>query len=235
MARTVVIASGARYRRLDVPDLAAYEGSGVHYWASPLEATLCGGQDVAVVGAGNSAGQAVVFLASQGTKVSLLVRGARLDASMSRYLVDRISGLRNVEVLLETTVVALEGRGGVLEAVRWRHAPSGEEVRRPIRHLFLFIGADPNTAWLTGSGLALDAKGLGFVRTGSDVAPARGAFESNQDGVFAIGDVRSGSTKRVASAVGEGAQVIAAIHAFLADVTERRVAREVESERRVTE
>jgi thioredoxin reductase (NADPH) len=213
-ARTVVIASGARYRRLDVPNLAAYEGSGVHYWASPLEARLCGGQEVAVVGAGNSAGQAVVYLAGQGTKVWLLVRGASLASSMSRYLVDRISGLRNVEVLLETTVSALEGRGGVLEAVRWRHAPSGKEVRRQIRHLFLFIGADPNTAWLSGSGVALDEKG--FVRTGTDLAPGRGAFETSEEGVFAIGDVRSGSTKRVAAAVGEGAQAIAAIHSFLA-------------------
>jgi thioredoxin reductase (NADPH) len=232
-ARTVVIASGARYRRLDVPNLAAYEGSGVHYWASPLEARLCDGQEVAVVGAGNSAGQAVVYLASQRTKVWLLVRGSSLEASMSRYLVDRISGLRNVEVLLETTVSALEGRGGALEAVHWRHAPSGKETRREIRHLFLFIGADPNTAWLSGSGVALDAKG--FVRTGSDVAPGRGAFETSQDGVFAIGDVRCGSTKRVAAAVGEGAQAIAKIHSFLAEVTDRRIASEAEGERRATE
>ena len=232
-ARTVVIASGARYRRLDVPNLAAYEGSGVHYWASPLEARLCDGQEVAVVGAGNSAGQAVVYLASQRTKVWLLVRGSSLGASMSRYLIDRVSGLRNVEVLLETTVSALEGRGGVLEAVHWRRDPSGKETRREIRHLFLFIGADPNTAWLSGSGVALDAKG--FVRTGSDVVPGRGAFETSLDGVFAIGDVRSGSTKRVAAAVGEGAQAIATIHAFLADITERRMACDVESERRVTD
>jgi thioredoxin reductase (NADPH) len=232
-ARTVVIASGARYRRLDVPNLAAYEGSGVHYWASPLEARLCDGQEVAVVGAGNSAGQAVVYLASQRTKVWLLVRGSNLGASMSRYLVDRISGLPNVEVLLESTVSALEGRGGVLEAVRWRHGSSGEETRRGIRHLFLFIGADPNTAWVSGSGVALDAKG--FVRTGSEVAPGRGAFETSQDGVFAIGDVRSGSTKRVAAAVGEGAQAIAMIHAYLAYVSEQRTPRAVENEPRVTE
>ncbi|HTP28976.1 MAG TPA: FAD-dependent oxidoreductase [Anaeromyxobacteraceae bacterium] len=212
-ARTVVIASGAKYRRLDVENLAAFEGSGVHYWASPLEAKLCAAQEVALVGAGNSAGQAVVYLASQVPRVSLLVRGKSLEASMSRYLVDRIAGLRGVEVLFQTEVVALEGQDGVLRAVRWRHAPSGEETRRAISHLFLFIGADPNTSWLSRSGVALDAKG--FVRTGADVAPGRGALETSQDRAFAIGDVRSGSTKRVAAAVGEGAQVIATIHTFL--------------------
>ncbi len=217
-ARAVVIASGARYRRLEVENLAAYEGSGVHYWASPLEAKLCTGQEVALVGAGNSAGQAVVYLASEVAKVWLLARRS-LDATMSRYLVDRIAGLPNVEVLLRTEVVSLEGRGGVLEAIRWRHVPSGEETRRPIGHLFLFIGADPNTSWLSGSGVALDAKG--FVRTGADVSAGRRALETSRDGVFAIGDVRAGSTKRVAAAVGEGAQVIATIHAFLADAGER--------------
>ncbi len=216
-ARAVVIASGAKYRRLDVENLTAFEGSGVHYWASPLEGKLCAGQEVALVGAGNSAGQGVVYLASQGTKVWLLARGRSLEASMSRYLVDRIAGLPNVEVLLHTEVVALEGRGGVLEAIRWRRVQSGEETRRPIRHLFLFIGADPNTSWLSESGVALDARG--FVRTGADVG--RRALETSREGVFAIGDVRAGSTKRVAAAVGEGAQVIATIHAFLADAGER--------------
>jgi len=219
MARSVVIATGARYRRLEVPDLVAYEGSGIHYWASPLEAKLCAGQSVGLVGAGNSAGQAVVYLASESAKVSLLVRGKSLDTSMSRYLIDRISGLKNVEVLLQTTVAALEGRSGVLEAVRWRNVSSGEETRRAIRHLFLFIGADPNTAWLSGSGVALDAKG--FVRTGADVALGRHVLETSQEGVFAIGDVRCGSTKRVAAAVGEGAQVIARIHSFLASTGPR--------------
>jgi thioredoxin reductase (NADPH) len=218
-ARALVIASGAKYRRLEVENLAAFEGSGVHYWASPLEAQLCAGQEVALVGAGNSAGQAVVYLASMVAKVWLLVRGASLEASMSRYLVDRIAAQPNVEVLLRTEVSALEGRGGVLEAVRWRPSPSGEETRRSIRHLFLFIGADPNTSWLSGSGVTLDAKG--FVRTGADVGPGRRALETSRDGVFAIGDVRAGSTKRVAAAVGEGAQVIATIHAFLTDVGER--------------
>jgi thioredoxin reductase (NADPH) len=214
-----VIASGARYRRLDVENLAAFEGAGVHYWASPLEAKLCAGQEVAVVGAGNSAAQAVVYLASRVAKVWLLARGRSLEASMSRYLVDRIAGLPNVEVLLQTKVFALEGQGGVLEAIRWRHSPSGEETRRPIRHLFLFIGADPNTSWLSESGVALDAKG--FVRTGAEASVGRRALETSRDGVFAIGDVRSGSIKRVAAAVGEGAQVIATIHAFLAEAGER--------------
>jgi len=213
-ARAVVIASGARYRRLAVENLAAFEGSGVHYWASPLEGKLCAGQEVALVGAGNSAGQAAVYLASQVARVSLLVRGKDLGASMSRYLVDRIVGLRNVEVLLQTEVVALEGQGGALGAIRWRHVPSGEETRRAIGHLFLFIGADPNTSWLSRSGVALDAKG--FVRTGADVTSGRRALETSLDGVFAIGDVRCGSIKRVAAAVGEGAQVISTIHAHLA-------------------
>ena len=173
------------------------------------------------MGAGNSAGQAAVYLASGVAKVWLLARGRSLEASMSRYLVDRIAGLPNVEVLLQTQVFALEGHGDVLEAIRWRHVPSGEETRRSIRHLFLFIGADPNTSWLSGSGVALDAKG--FVRTGADVAEGRRALETSRDGVFAIGDVRAGSTKRVAAAVGEGAQVIATIHAFLADDAAQRV------------
>jgi thioredoxin reductase (NADPH) len=218
-ARAVVIASGARYRRLAVENVAAFEGSGVHYWATPLEAKLCAGEEVALVGAGNSAGQAVVYLASRLPKVWLLARGASLDASMSRYLVERIGGLPNVEVLLRTEVVALDGQHGALEAIRWRRLPSGEETRRAIRHLFLFIGADPNTAWLSGSGVALDAKG--FVRTGANVAGGSGALETSRPGVFAIGDVRAGSTKRVAAAVGEGAQVIATIHAYLAEQGER--------------
>ena len=218
-ARTVVVASGVRYRRLDVANLAEFEGAGVHYWASPLEGKLCAGQEVALVGGGNSAGQAVVYLATQVSKVWLLVRGESLASSMSRYLVDRIAGLPNVEVLLHTEVAALEGHGGILEAVRWRHVPSGTETRRSIGHLFLFIGADPNTSWLSAPDVALDAKG--FVRTGADVAVGRRALETSRDGVFAIGDVRAGSTKRVAAAVGEGAQVIATIHAFLADTGER--------------
>jgi thioredoxin reductase (NADPH) len=210
-ARTVVIAGGARYRRLDVEDLASFEGSCVHYWASPLEARLCAGQEVALVGAGNSAGQAVVYLSGQVAKVWLIVRGPSLDAGMSRYLVDRIAARPNVEVLTGTTVTALEGRDGILEAIRCRSERSGEELQRAIRHLFLFIGAEPNTAWLSGSGVTLDDKG--FVRTGANILRP---LETSLPGVFAIGDVRAGSVKRVAAAVGEGAQVVAAIHAHLA-------------------
>jgi thioredoxin reductase (NADPH) len=209
-ARAVVIASGARYRRLDVASLDAFEAACVHYWASPLEGKLCAGQEVALVGAGNSAGQVVVYLASQVAKVWLLVRGPSLEASMSRYLVDRINGLANVEVVLHAQVSGLEGDNGTLSAIRWRQAEC--EARHPIRHLFLFIGAAPNTDWLKGSGVALDAKG--FVLTGPEAGGR--PMETSQPGVFAIGDVRSGSVKRVAAAVGEGAQVVAALHAALA-------------------
>jgi len=218
-ARSVVVASGARYRRIDVPNLETFEASSVHYWASPLEGKLCAGQEVALVGGGNSAGQAVVYLASRVAKVWVLVRGRDLASSMSRYLVDRIAGLSNVEVLTQVQVSGLEGSDGMLQAIRWRRGASGEEVRRPIRHLFLFIGADPNTDWLSGSGVALDAKG--FVLTGGDAIVERHPLETSRRGVYAIGDVRSASVKRVAAAVGEGAQVVAALHAFLATVDGR--------------
>ncbi|MER8418794.1 FAD-dependent oxidoreductase [Mesorhizobium sp. M0166] len=211
-ARSVVIASGARYRRLDMANLAQFEGTSVHYWASPIEARLCAGQDVALVGAGNSAGQAAVYLAAHVKKVWLLARGSSLDTSMSRYLVERVRAQPNIEVLAETQITALEGDDGNLGKVRWRNRDT--ETSRPIRHLFLFIGADPNTDWLAQCGVALDAKG--FVRTGPDIGQERGALETNRGGVFAIGDVRSGSIKRVAAAVGEGAQVVAALHAYLA-------------------
>jgi len=210
-ARAVVIASGARYRRLDVENLAPYEGSCVHYWASPLEGRLCAGQEVALVGGGNSAGQAAVYLSGQVAKVWLIVRGTSLTASMSRYLVERIAATPNIEVLTQTAVSALEGRDGVLEAIRCRSHRSGEEVKRAIRHLFLFIGAEPSTEWLARSGVTLDEKG--FVSTGSNI---HSPLETSLPGVFAIGDVRSGSVKRVAAAVGEGAQVVAALHSFLA-------------------
>ncbi|HWK64016.1 MAG TPA: FAD-dependent oxidoreductase [Rhizobiaceae bacterium] len=211
-AKAVVVASGVRYRRLETANLAQFEGSSVHYWASPIEARLCGGQEVVLVGAGNSAGQAAVFLASHAGKVWLLARGGSLDASMSRYLVERIQAQPNIEVLTRSEITALEGEGGSLEAVRWRNRASGEETRRPIQHLFLFIGADPNTDWLLQSDVALDQNG--FVRTGNDAAGH--PLETSRSGVFAIGDVRSGSVKRVAAAVGEGAQVVAALHAYFA-------------------
>jgi thioredoxin reductase (NADPH) len=207
-ARSVVIASGARYRRLTVENLATFEAASVHYWASASEGKLVTGQEVALIGGGNSAGQATVYLASYAAKVWLLVRGADLGASMSRYLVDRITGLANVEILTKTRITGVEGHNGMLEAVRWRQAGS-TEVQRPIRHLFLFTGADPNTDWLGGSGIALDAKG--FVLTGNGQP-----LETSVRGVFAIGDVRSGSVKRVAASVGEGAQVVATLHDFLA-------------------
>ncbi|AEH85265.1 FAD-dependent oxidoreductase [Mesorhizobium opportunistum] len=212
--RSVVIASGARYRRLDVANLAQFEGTSVHYWASPIEGRLCAGQEVALVGAGNSAGQAAVYLASHAHKVVLLARGGSLEASMSRYLVERIRAQPNIEVLTGTEIEALEGEGGNLATVRWRNGVSGEETTRPIRHLFLFIGADPNTDWLAQCNVTLDAKG--FIRTGSELGPAHGLMETSLGGVFAIGDVRCGSVKRVAAAVGEGAQVVAALHAYLA-------------------
>jgi thioredoxin reductase (NADPH) len=225
-ARSVVIASGARYRRPAIDGLELFEDASVHYWASPLEAKLCAGQEVALVGAGNSAGQAAVYLASQVSKVWLLARGRGLASSMSRYLVDRIAGLSNVEVLTRTTITGLEGRDGKLEGIRWRRAASAEELHRPIQHLFLFIGAEPNTDWLSGSGVALDAKG--FVLTGGDTAESRRPLETSRRGIFAIGDVRSGSVKRVAAAVGEGAQVVAALHAALSSIKDekRAVARQ---------
>jgi thioredoxin reductase (NADPH) len=212
-ARSVVVASGARYRRLTVDNLDAFEGASVHYWATPLEAKLCANQEVALVGAGNSAGQAAVFLAGQGVKVRMLVRRPDLSETMSRYLVDRIEGLANVEVEAGCAVSGLEGKNGMLEAVRWRHGANGAEVRQPISHLFLFIGAEPNTDWLASSGVKLDGKG--FVLTGEE-AGGRHPLETSRRGVFAIGDVRAGSIKRVAAAVGEGAQAVAALHSFLA-------------------
>jgi thioredoxin reductase (NADPH) len=212
--RSVVVASGAKYRRLAVAKLDEFEMTSVHYWASPLEAKLCAKQEIALVGAGNSAGQAAVYLASQAAKVWMLVRRPSLAETMSRYLVDRIESLPNVEVVTGAQVSGLEGRNGVMEAVRWRVDGAGQDVQRPVRHLFLFIGAEPNTDWLAGSGIKLDAKR--FVLTGADAGPLRHALETSRRGVFAIGDVRATSVKRVAAAVGEGAQVVAALHASLA-------------------
>jgi thioredoxin reductase (NADPH) len=213
-ARAVVIASGARYRGLEVANLAQFEGSSVHYWASPLEARLCSGQEVALVGAGNSAGQGAVYLAHHVAKVCLLARGPSLEATMSRYLVDRIRAQPNIEVLTHTEITGLEGQDGTLETVRCRNRRSGEETARKIRHLFLFIGADPNTDWLANTDVARDAKG--FVKTDGALGDNRRPLETSHPGIFAIGDVRAGSVKRVAAAVGEGAQVVAALHALFA-------------------
>jgi thioredoxin reductase (NADPH) len=214
-SRAVIIATGAKYRRPDIANLAAFEGSSVHYWATPVEARLCEGQEVALVGAGNSAGQAAVYLSHTASKVWLLVRGRSLDASMSRYLIDRIAARPNIEVLMQTQISALEGGDGVLDAVCWTRSVAKEETRRPIQHVFLFIGADPNTAWLKGSEVQLDDKG--FVCTDAALEKPGRPLETSCPGVFAIGDARSGSIKRVAAAVGEGAQVIAELHKFLAD------------------
>jgi len=213
-ARSVVLASGARYRRLGLGNLDEFEASSIHYWASPLEAKLCANQEIALVGAGNSAGQAVVYLASRAAKVWMLVRGADLGATMSRYLVDRIRGLGNVEVVTGANVTGLEGRDGMLQSLRLRIGANGGELRHAVNHLFLFIGAEPNTGWLDGAGVALDPKG--FVLTGADAGDGRFLLETSRRGVFAIGDVRAKSVKRVAAAVGEGAQVVAALHNFLA-------------------
>ncbi|MEJ0025920.1 MAG: FAD-dependent oxidoreductase [Rhizomicrobium sp.] len=209
-ARTIIIASGARYKRLAVSNLSDYEGSHVHYWASPLEARLCSGQEVVLVGGGNSAGQGAVYLASRVKKVHMLIRGPSLEATMSRYLIDRIAAQPNIEILTKTEVTALKGDKGILQGVEWTNRLTGAVTDKPIGHVFLFIGANPNTDWLDGCGVDLDAKG--FVHTRADRP-----FETTNPGIFAIGDVRAGSIKRVAAAVGEGAQVVSAIHAHLAD------------------
>ena len=205
-----MLAMGVRYRRPAVENLNVFEASSVHYWASPLEAKLCANQEVALVGAGNSAGQAAVYLASQGIVVWMLARRSDLSATMSSYLVDQIRGLANVKVVTGAIISGLEGRENMLEAVRWQISATGHEVSRAIKHLFLFIGAEPNTEWLSGSGIALDPKG--FILTGADAGGDRHQLETTRSGVFAIGDVRAKSVKRVAAAVGEGAQVVAALH-----------------------
>jgi thioredoxin reductase (NADPH) len=217
-SRTVVIASGARYRRPDVPRLAEFEGRGVWYWASALEAKMCAQSEVALVGGGNSAGQAAVFLAEHASNVHVLVRGPGLAASMSRYLIDRIDATPNIELHPYTQLTGLHGDSlGGLAAVTWRNSQTALEDQRPIRHLFLFVGADPETNWLDGCSVARDSHG--FVLTGkacSSVAPGATPLESNVPGVFAVGDVRSGSVKRVGGAIGEGAAVVALIHQYLA-------------------
>jgi len=210
-ARSLVLASGARYRRLDIPNLGEFEGSCVHYWASAVETRLCAGQDVALAGAGNSAGQAVVFLAGKVKKLWMVVRGKDLESTMSQYLVDRIRALPNVEVVTRTEICGFEGEDGALQKVRFRNRDTGAEESCDIRHVFSFIGAEPNTDWLTGAGIALDDNG--FVITGAGNAHL---LATSRDGIFAVGDVRCGSVKRVAAAVGEGSTVVSALHAYLA-------------------
>ncbi len=186
----------------------------MHYWASPLEGDLVANDDIALVGGGNSAGQAVVFLAGRARRVTLFCRRPLTD-TMSQYLIDRIGGLPNVDVVSGAEIAAVEGADGALEAVVWRHRGSGSDTRLPVRHLFSFIGAEPNTDWLAASGLRLDPRG--FLLTGDQAGDGRLPHETSHRGVFSAGDVRSASVKRVASAVGDGAQVVAAVHAYLAD------------------
>jgi thioredoxin reductase (NADPH) len=225
-ASTVVVATGARYRRLKVPNLGDFEGRGVWYWASPIEARLCRDEEIVLVGGGNSAAQAAVFLRSFAKKIWMLVRGPSLAESMSQYLIDRIKAIDNIEVLSRTEIVALYGsREKQLERVRWRNNVTGEQTEKPIRHVFCFIGAEPATGWLRDSGIALDGKN--FVLTGSDVpSDARPSnkgsgrplpLETSVRGVFASGDVRSGSVKRVGAAIGEGAVVGAELHVARTD------------------
>jgi thioredoxin reductase (NADPH) len=224
-ARTVAIATGARYRKPDLPNLQRFEGVGIYYGATSIEADLCRGEDVVIVGGGNSAGQAAVFLSQSETRVHLLVRGTGLAETMSRYLIRRIEETPNIELRTRTEIVALEGNGS-LESVAWRDNSTGETATLPIRHVFLMTGANPNTEWLQKC-VALDEKG--FVKTGPDLLPgeldaakwplARAPllFETSRPGVFAIGDVRSGSVKRVAAAVGEGSVVVQLVHKVLAE------------------
>ena len=219
-ARSVVVASGARYRRPEIENLDKFEGRGVWYWASPIEARLCAEQEIALVGGGNSAGQAAVFLSGHARKVHMMIRGGGLGASMSRYLIERIEATPNIELVFNTEVVGLEGsEDGPLERVRWRSRLSAEESTLDIRNLFLFAGADPATGWLDGCGVTLDRGG--FVVTGAQSEQNLGRpvppLETSVPGVFAVGDVRSGSVKRVGGAIGEGAQVVAALHGFLGD------------------
>lgn len=215
-ARAVVVASGARYRRPEIDRLADFEGRGVWYWASPIEARLCKAQQVVLVGGGNSAGQAAVFLSGFAAKVHMVIRGGGLAASMSRYLIERIEATPNIELVFNTEVVALDGDEAGLRRVTTRSRLSAEETSADIDNLFLFVGADPATNWLGDCGVTLDR--AGFVVTG---APAQGRvvqnLETSVSGVFAVGDVRSGSVKRVGGAIGEGAQVVAALHGFLGE------------------
>lgn len=216
--RTVVVASGARYRRLQVPRLAEFEGHGVWYWASAIEARMCAKQEVALVGGGNSAGQAAVFLSQHAALVNVLVRGPSLAASMSRYLIDRIEAAPNIVLRAHTELVSLHGEpASGLNGATWRDSRTGAEHDCPARNLFMFVGAEPEAEWLKDCGIAVDRHG--FVRTGSEAGgntATAGTLETSVPGVFAVGDVRSGSVKRVGGAIGEGAAAVAQIHAHLA-------------------
>jgi thioredoxin reductase (NADPH) len=214
-ARAVVIASGASYRRPPIDGLGRFEGRGVYYWASPIEARLCAGRDVIIVGGGNSAGQAAAYLASHARRVRILIRRSGLEATMSHYLIERLNALPNIELSVQTEIESLEDDEHGLAAVHCTSARGKETFA--VRHVFLFTGADANTGWLRDCSVDVDEKG--FILTGSDVLNRKfnGAFplETSLRRVFAIGDVRSSSVKRVAAAVGEGAAVVAQIHAVL--------------------
>ncbi len=222
-ARTVVIATGAEYRRLGLPNLPHFEGAGVYYGATPMEAQLCVGEDVIVVGGGNSAGQAAVFLAQTARRVRVLVRGDGLADSMSRYLIRRIEEHPAISLLTHAEIVGLDGNGH-LERVRWRDRRTGSIETGDVRHVFTMTGATPNTRWL-GACLTMDEKG--FIKTGPDLSRTDLAaanwplnrppylLETSRPGVFAVGDVRGGNIKRVASAVGEGSIAVAFVHQLL--------------------
>jgi thioredoxin reductase (NADPH) len=222
-ARAVIIATGAEYRRPDLANLSRFEGAGVYYAAMEMEAQLCVGEDVIVVGGANSAGQAAVFLAQRARRVHMLVRGDRLADSMSRYLIRRIEDNPAIDLRTRTQIVALEGNWH-LERVRWRDERTGDEVTNDIRHVFMMTGAVPNTGWLERC-VVLDDKG--FIKTGSELSPDDLAtarwplkrqpylLETSRPGVFAVGDVRGGNIKRVASAVGEGSIAVAFVHQVL--------------------
>jgi thioredoxin reductase (NADPH) len=216
--RTVVLSCGARYRRPSLANLRQFEGKGVYYWASPLEAGLCASEEVILVGGGNSAGQAAVYLSAHAAKVHILIRKDSLASTMSSYLIERIAATPNIVLHVESEIVTLEGcEEEGLQQVRVRDNRTALETDYDICRVFLFIGADPNTGWLGDCGVQVDPKG--FILTGFDVAgpatAARAGLETSVPGVFAIGDVRANSTKRVAAAVGEGAAVVAQIHGFL--------------------
>lgn len=227
-ARTVIIATGAQYRKLPLENLQRFEGNGVYYGATFLEAQLCGGEEVIIVGGGNAAGQAAVFLSQTAGHVHVMIRSGRLADTMSSYLIRRIEQSKTITLHTDTEIVALEGTGR-LNRVQCRNNNTGDVKTRDIRHVFLMTGANPNTGWLAGC-LALDEKG--FVKTGVDLIPAeltaarwpltRRPFllEASLPGVFAVGDVRSGNVKRVASAVGEGSIAISMVHKVLQEARE---------------
>jgi len=222
-ARSIILATGAEYRRLGVPNLHKFEGDGVYYGATQMEAQLCAGEEIIVIGGGNSAGQAAVFLAEVVRHVHILVRSSGLADSMSRYLIRRIEEHQKITLRTHTEIEELLGETS-LEQVCWRNHQTGVRETRPIRHVFSMAGARPNTQWLAGC-VALDA--AGFVKTGPDLTPedlaerpwrrAPYLLETSLPNVFAVGDVRAGNVKRVASAVGEGSICVQMIHRALAE------------------